>query len=140
MATMPETNSTGPAPLQGRALVVEDDRDIRELLAIALTSAGLEVQSTGSGQAAVGLVPGGHFDLITLDLSLPDLDGIAVCRAIRPMTNAYIVMCTARGAEADRVTGLDVGADDYLLKPFAISELRARIAAMLRRPRTLLDD
>lgn len=56
------------------------------------------------------------------------------------MTNAYIVMCTARGVEADRLTGLDVGADDYLLKPFAISELRARIAAMLRRPRTLLDD
>lgn len=133
MATMPETNSTGPAPLQGRALVVEDDRDIRELLAIALTSAGLEVQSTGSGQAAVGLVPGGHFDLITLDLSLPDLDGIAVCRAIRPMTNAYIVMCTARGAEADRVTGLDVGADDYLPKPFSLAELQARLRALHRR-------
>lgn len=140
MEPMPDTTSPRPAPLLGRALVVEDDPDIRGLLDIALTGAGLAVRSTGSGQEAVALVPHGHFDLITLDLSLPDLDGVAVCRAIRPMTNAYIVMCTARGAETDRLTGLDVGADDYLLKPFRISELRARVAAMLRRPRTLLDN
>lgn len=140
MGIMPDSSSTPPPSLLGRALVVEDDPDIRELLEIALTGAGLEVLSTGSGRSAVDLVPDGHFDLITLDLSLPDLDGVAVCRAIRPMTSAYIVICTARGAESDRVTGLDVGADDYLLKPFAITELRARVGAMLRRPRTLLDD
>lgn len=140
MEPMADPTSPRPAPLQGRALVVEDDPDIRGLLEIALAGAGLEVRTTGSGREAVDLVPHGHFDLITLDLSLPDLDGVAVCRAIRPMTSAYIVMCTARGAETDRLTGLDVGADDYLLKPFAISELRARVAAMLRRPRTLLDD
>ena len=75
-------------------------------------------------------------DVVTLDLNLPDLDGIEVCRRIREITDAYVVMLTARPDEIDRLMGLEIGADDYLTKPFSPRELRARIAAMLRRPRT----
>lgn len=117
------------------ALVVDDDEDIRDLLVHVLEKSGLDVRSAGTGAEAVELAR--HFDpdLVTLDLSLPDLDGTEVCRRIRGFSSAYIVMITARSDEIDRLVGLEVGADDYLSKPFSPREVRARAEALLRRPR-----
>ncbi len=118
-----------------RALVVDDDEDIRDLLVHVLEKSGLEVRSAGTGAAAVTVARDFDPDLVTLDLSLPDLDGTEVCREIRTFSSAYIVMITARADEIDRLVGLEVGADDYLAKPFSPREVRARAQALLRRPR-----
>jgi two-component system OmpR family response regulator len=120
-------------------LVIEDDQDIRELVRTVLTQAGFEVTVAGSGAegvlAAKTLLP----DVITLDLGLPDIDGFEVSRQIREFSDAYIVMLTARADELDTLIGLESGADDYLTKPFRPRELRARVAAMMRRPRSVPD-
>lgn len=120
-------------------LVIEDDQDIRELVRTVLTQAGFEVTVAGSGAegvlAAKTLMP----DVITLDLGLPDIDGFEVSRQIREFSDAYIVMLTARADELDTLIGLESGADDYLTKPFRPRELRARVAAMMRRPRSVPD-
>lgn len=120
-------------------LVIEDDQDIRELVRTVLTQAGFEVTVAGSGAegvlAAKTLMP----DVITLDLGLPDIDGFEVSRQIREFSDAYIVMLTARADELDTLIGLESGADDYLTKPFRPRELRARVAAMMRRPRAVPD-
>ena len=118
-----------------RALVVDDDEDIRDLLVHVLEKSGLEVRSAGTGAAAVRVARDFDPDLVTLDLSLPDLDGTEVCREIRTFSSAYIVMITGRADEIDRLVGLEVGADDYLAKPFSPREVRARAQALLRRPR-----
>ncbi len=118
-----------------RALVVDDDEDIRDLLVHVLEKSGLEVRSAGTGAAAVTVARDFDPDLVTLDLSLPDLDGTEVCREIRTFSSAYIVMITGRADEIDRHVGLEVGADDYLAKPFSPREVRARAQALLRRPR-----
>jgi DNA-binding response OmpR family regulator len=123
-----------------RALVIEDDGDIRELLVTALTQGGFAVESTGQGSAGVDMARRSLPDLVTLDLSLPDVDGIEVCREIRGFSDAYIVIITAKTEEVDRLIGLEVGADDYLTKPFSPRELRARVAAMFRRPRTRAEE
>lgn len=117
------------------ALVVEDAPDIRLLLCDTLRQAGFEPVGAGTGASALEQARQRPPDLVTLDLSLPDMDGIEVCRQLRGMTNAYIVMLTARAEETDRLIGLEVGADDYLGKPFSPRELRARVGAMFRRPR-----
>ncbi|CAN7318739.1 response regulator transcription factor [Terrabacter sp. LjRoot27] len=118
------------------AVVVEDDDDIRELITHSLTMQGFEVSAAASGQAGLELVVATDPDLVTLDLGLPDLDGIEVCRRVRDVSQAYVVMISARTDEIDRLMGLEIGADDYLTKPFSPRELQARVNAMFRRPRT----
>jgi two-component system OmpR family response regulator len=118
-----------------RAVVIEDDDDVRSLLTQLLRQSGFLVTEAASGADGVRAVREADPDLVTLDLNLPDLDGIEVCRRIREITEAYIVMLTARPDEIDRLVGLETGADDYLTKPFSPRELRARVAAMMRRPR-----
>lgn len=116
-------------------LVIEDDQDIRELVRTVLTQAGFEVTVAGSGTEGVAAARRLSPDVITLDLGLPDIDGFEVARQIREFSDAYIVMLTARAEELDTLIGLESGADDYLTKPFRPRELRARVAAMMRRPR-----
>ena len=117
------------------AVIIDDDADIRALIAELLRQSGFEVTEAASGTDGLAAVRDVEPDVVTLDLNLPDLDGIEVCRRIREITDAYVVMLTARPDEIDRLMGLEIGADDYLTKPFSPRELRARIAAMLRRPR-----
>jgi two-component system, OmpR family, response regulator len=118
-----------------RAVVVEDDRDIRELITHTLTDLGLEVTAADSGPGGVEAVRSVRPDLVTLDLGLPGIDGIEVCRQVREISDAYIIMVTARADEIDRLLGLETGADDFMAKPFSLRELQARVNAMFRRPR-----
>ncbi|GAB3812678.1 response regulator transcription factor [Tessaracoccus terricola] len=120
---------------RGAAVVVEDDADIRTLLAGLLTQSGFEVHQTSNGTDGVRAVMEHDPVIVTVDLGLPDIDGFEVARRIRRVTDAYILMLTARTEEIDTLMGLDAGADDYITKPFRPRELRARIEAMLRRPR-----
>ncbi len=116
----------------GRVLVVEDDPGIATQLVRGLTRAGYETGSVTTGKAALDWpVP----DVVLLDLGLPDIDGVEVCRRLRQTCDAAIIIVTARGEESDRVLALDEGADDYLIKPFGLEELLARIRAVLRRSR-----
>lgn len=124
-----------------RVLVVEDERNIRELACLHLGLEGYECVPVGDGREAMAMVAERPFDLIVLDLMLPHLDGVTMCRAIRrhgPNRDVRILMLTARDSEADRVVGLESGADDYLTKPFGMRELIARVAALMRRSRTPL--
>ena len=117
-------------------LVVEDSRDISELVRHYLERAGHAVHTIGSGSEAIGHVRATPPDLVILDLMLPGMDGLLVCQALRqyPGTAGVpILMLTARGEEADRVKGLELGADDYVTKPFSPKELVARVGALLRR-------
>ncbi|HET7746321.1 MAG TPA: response regulator, partial [Vicinamibacteria bacterium] len=119
-----------------RALVVEDDPDIVELVTLYLTREGWEVESLGDGRAALQRLRERPADLVILDLQLPGRDGLAVCAELRadPATRRVpVVMLTARGDEADRVVGLEMGADDYVVKPFSPKELVARVRALFRR-------
>lgn len=125
--------TASPAPR--RALVVDDQADQRELMSTTLTRAGLAVETAASGEEAVEMVHLGDPDLVTLDVSMPGIDGIETCRRIRDVSDAYVIMVTSRDAELDRLLGLEVGADDYLVKPCSPRELVARASALLRRPR-----
>jgi DNA-binding response OmpR family regulator len=119
-----------------RVLVVEDDKDIADLIAHYLQRAGHIVESLASGTAALARVRESAPDLLVLDLMLPGMDGLLVCQALRgdAATAAIpIIMLTARGEEAERIAGLELGADDYVTKPFSPRELSARVAALLRR-------
>ncbi len=113
-----------------RLLVIEDDRSIAEPLRTGLTREGFEVHLVGTGEEALAAPPA---DLVLLDLGLPDLDGRVVCRELRARSQVPIIVVTARGEEIDRVTLLELGADDYVVKPFGFRELVARIRAVLRR-------
>uniref|UniRef100_UPI001FE265D5 response regulator transcription factor n=1 Tax=Streptomyces milbemycinicus TaxID=476552 RepID=UPI001FE265D5 len=113
-----------------RALLIEDDETIAEPLAEGLARYGLTIHHVTTGAAGLA---GPYDDIVLLDLGLPDMDGIDVCRGIRQISDVPIIMLTARGEEADRVLGLELGADDYLAKPFSIRELIARIRAVTRR-------
>ena len=117
-----------------RILVVEDDRGVRESLAVVLEVQGYEVTGVETGEEGLAHVAdGGAVDLIVLDVNLPGIDGIETCRRLRASGHGGpVLMLTARHETADRVTGLDAGADDYLPKPFALDELLARIRALLR--------
>jgi DNA-binding response OmpR family regulator len=119
----------------GTALVIEDDADIRALIAAVLAGSGFDVHQSGTGRDVEVLLEKHQPDLITLDLGLPDVDGVEVCRRIREASDAYIIMLTARTEEGDRLIGLHVGADDYMSKPFSTRELQARVTALFRRPR-----
>ena len=116
-----------------KVLVVEDERDLNQLIARQLRSEGHDVVQTFDGQTALSTALGETFDLVILDWMLPRLDGLTVCRQIRERSVVPILMLTARGEEADVVLGLEVGADDYLTKPFRMRELMARVRALLRR-------
>ncbi|WP_426998424.1 response regulator transcription factor [Pseudarthrobacter sp. N5] len=120
-------------------LVIEDDHDIRELVRVVLTQAGFDVTVAATGAEGVLAAKELNPAVITLDLGLPDIDGFEVSRQIRQFSDAYIVMLTARAEELDTLIGLESGADDYLTKPFRPRELRARVAAMMRRPRSTSD-
>jgi DNA-binding response OmpR family regulator len=114
-------------------LVVEDEMKIARLVRDYLEHAGFEVVVAGDGESAVASARGRKPDLIVLDLGLPGRDGLEVTRELRRSSNVPIVMLTARGEEADRIVGLEVGADDYVVKPFSPKELVARVRAVLRR-------
>jgi len=115
-------------------LVAEDQTDIRELIAMNLRSAGYEVSTVGDGVAALASQNEVASDLLILDLMMPGLDGLEVCKALRARgRNMPILMLTAKSTELDRVLGLELGADDYLTKPFSLAELLARVKALLRR-------
>jgi DNA-binding response OmpR family regulator len=119
-----------------RILVVDDEPPIVELITGYLEREGWVVESAGDGITALEV--SGRFDpdVILLDVMLPGLDGIEVCRRLRTFSDAYVLMLTARGEEIDRIMGLTVGADDYLVKPFSPREVVARVKALLRRPRS----
>src|SRR5207247_5390027 len=126
---------SGPAPRR-RVLAVEDDPAIRELMRMHLALAGLHVEEVADGREALERARAEAFDLIVLDLMLPTLDGITVCRAIRTEganRATPILMVTARDTEADTVIGLESGADDYLAKPLGVREFIARVGAVMRR-------
>ena len=118
-----------------RILVVDDEPPIRSLLRGYLETEGFDVLESGDGHSAVAAVRERQPDVIVLDVMLPGLDGIEVCRQIRAFSDAYVLMLTARGEEIDRIVGLTMGADDYLVKPFSPRELVARVKTLLRRPR-----
>jgi two-component system, OmpR family, response regulator MprA len=117
-----------------RVLIVDDDRSLREALRRALLLGGYDTVSAASGQEALAEVVDSSPDAVVLDIGLPDLDGLEVCRRLRGAGNRIpVLMLTARDAIEDRIDGLDAGADDYLVKPFDVGELKARLRALLRR-------
>jgi DNA-binding response OmpR family regulator len=123
----------GRAP---RILVVDDEPPLVELVRGYLAREGFEILIARDGPSAVQLIRDQMPEVVVLDVGLPGFDGLEVCRQIRAFSDAYVLMLTARGEEIDRVVGLTVGADDYLVKPFSPRELVARVKALLRRSRT----
>lgn len=118
-----------------KLLLVEDDQTLRETLAYNLTREGYTVLQTDNGVTALDWAREHQPDLIVLDVMLPGLDGLTVCRTLRRESDAPIVLLTARSGEVDRIVGLDAGADDYIVKPFSLGEFLARLRAVLRRGR-----
>ena len=116
-----------------RILVVDDEPSVTDLLAYNLRKALYDVQVAAYGREALRLAGEFQPDLILLDLMIPEVDGLDVCRELRKTSNVPVIMITARGEEIDRVIGLELGADDYVTKPFSVRELMARIKAVLRR-------
>jgi len=114
-------------------LIVEDDAEIRAVLRIALARAGFDVEEAGDGAEGLAKARSGRFALIVLDIGLPEMDGLAVCQALRAAHATPILFLTARDDEVDRILGLEMGGDDYVTKPFSARELVARIRAILRR-------
>jgi DNA-binding response OmpR family regulator len=123
-----------------KILIVEDDPVLRETLEYRLVQAGYTVAATQDGESALDLAGHENPDLVLLDIMLPGIDGFEVCRVLRRSTTVPILMLTARTEEVDRVVGLEVGADDYVTKPFSMRELMARIKAQLRRVRIIRED
>jgi DNA-binding response OmpR family regulator len=118
-----------------RILLVDDEQSIQTLLSYPLRKDGYHVTSALDGGEALQRFEEGRFDLVILDLMLPRLDGVEVCRELRSRSQVPIIMLTAKGSETDKVAGLEVGADDYITKPFSMREFRSRVKAALRRSR-----
>jgi two-component system, OmpR family, phosphate regulon response regulator OmpR len=114
-------------------LLIEDDRRLAEMVAEYLGEAGFSVSVAGNGRTGLARLAAEPYDALVLDLMLPDMDGLEVCRQLRARSNIPVLMLTARGDAMDRVVGLEIGADDYLSKPFEPRELLARLRAILRR-------
>ncbi len=129
----PGTESARPS---GRVLVVDDEKPLAAMVATYLARAGYDTTVAHTGPDALAVARGHDPDVVVLDLGLPGLDGIEVCRRLRAFSGCYVLMLTARGDEEDKLAGLGAGADDYITKPFSVRELVARVAAVLRRPRT----
>ena len=125
---------------QDHVLVVDDDLDIRSLLRDYLEKNGYRVTAVGDGKAMWAAFDEVRPDILVLDVMLPGTDGLTLCRNVRARSGIPIIMLTARGEETDRIVGLEMGADDYLPKPFSPRELLARIKSVLRRARTLPDN
>jgi DNA-binding response OmpR family regulator len=118
-----------------RALVVDDEEPLADVVAGYLRREGFTVDVAYDGDRALALARGNPPDVVVLDLMLPGIDGVEICRRLRTFSDCYVVMLTARDEEVDKLVGLSVGADDYVTKPFSPRELVARVKAMLRRPR-----
>jgi DNA-binding response OmpR family regulator len=118
------------------ALVVDDEPSLVRVIEGYLSKDGFEVRTAGDGETAIALARESEPDLVVLDLGLPGMDGVEVCRQLRTFSRCYILMLTARADEVDVLIGLGVGADDYVTKPFSPRQLMARIGVLLRRPRT----
>lgn len=119
-----------------RALIVEDESSIREIVRLHLSLAGFETDEVADGHAALDRLRADRFDLVVLDVMLPGVDGVTLCRALRsggPNARTAVLMLTARDTEPEKVLGLESGADDYLTKPFGVREFMARVTAVLRR-------
>ncbi|MEJ5202257.1 MAG: response regulator transcription factor [Anaerolineales bacterium] len=123
-----------------KILIVEDEITLQETLAYNLKRQGYEVETAADGTTALQIARQSHPDLIVLDIMLPGMDGFEVCRLLRQEMSTPILMLTAKDDEIDRVVGLEVGADDYMTKPFSMRELIARIKAMLRRVRMIKEE
>ena len=121
---------SGSAP---RILLVDDEQSVQKLLAYPLRKEGYEVVSALDGREALERLRDGSFDLVVLDVMLPRLDGFEVCRQVRARSTVPIIMLTAKTEEIDKVLGLELGADDYITKPFSVREFRSRVKAVLRR-------
>jgi len=122
-----------------RILVIDDEPNLRHTVSYALKQEGYEVVSAGDGEEGLGLFASAAPDLVILDVMLPKVDGFEVCRRIRKTSRVPVLMLTARDTELDKVVGLEIGADDYLVKPFSMRELVARVRAMLRRSAPVSD-
>jgi DNA-binding response OmpR family regulator len=122
-----------------RILLVDDEHSIQTLLSYPLRKDGYNVTSAIDGQEALQRFGEARFDLVILDLMLPKVDGVEVCRQLRRRSQVPIIMLTAKGSETDKVAGLEVGADDYITKPFSMREFRSRVKAALRRSRMVGD-
>jgi len=120
-------------PERARILLVDDERSIQTLLSYPLQKDGYEVVSAFDGREALARFAEAPFDLVVLDLMLPGVDGLEVCRRLRNRSSVPIIMLTARSEEVDKVVGLEIGADDYITKPFSLREFRSRVKAVLRR-------
>ncbi|MFT8638051.1 MAG: response regulator transcription factor [Pseudoclavibacter sp.] len=133
------TNLSDPAPRPTSttlsAVVVEDERDLARVVGSYLSRVGFEVHLATDGTQGVKAIREFEPDMVILDLGLPGMDGVEVCRVVRTFTDCYVLMLTARAEEVDKLIGLSVGADDYMTKPFSPRELVARVQTMLRRPR-----
>ena len=130
---MPAANAEGSA----RILLVDDEQSVQTLLSYPLRKDGYEVVSAVDGRAALDRFAEQRFDLVVLDIMLPKLDGIEVCRRLRSRSQVPIIMLTAKDDEIDKVLGLEMGADDYITKPFSVREFRSRVRAALRRSEML---
>jgi DNA-binding response OmpR family regulator len=120
-----------------RILLVDDEQSIQTLLSYPLRKDGYHVTGAHDGSEALERFDEARFDLVILDLMLPKLDGVEVCRQLRSRSQVPIIMLTAKGSETDKVAGLEVGADDYITKPFSMREFRSRVKAALRRSRMI---
>jgi len=123
------------AEASARILLVDDEEAIQTLLAYPLRKEGYDVVAARDGRQALDLFAAGRFDLVVLDVMMPRLDGIEVCRRLRSRSQVPIIMLTARDDEVDKVLGLEIGADDYITKPFSVREFTSRVKAALRRTR-----
>ncbi|MFT5201118.1 MAG: DNA-binding response OmpR family regulator [Candidatus Aldehydirespiratoraceae bacterium] len=132
---LPTTDPAGAAIYQTKVLVVDDAPEFQLLIEATLTSAGFLVALAEDGKSGLDYARNSEPDVIVLDLGLPGIDGVEVCRRLRTFSDAYVIMLTARDCEVDRLAGLAVGADDYMTKPFSTRELVARVQALMRRPR-----
>ena len=131
---------TAASPAGGNVLVVDDEAQIRRLLSVSLSNHGFRVTVASSAAEAMDLLATLAFDLVLLDLGLPDMDGAQVCREVREWSQVPIIVVSVRDAETDKVAALDAGADDFVTKPFGLEELLARMRANLRRASSTPDD
>jgi two-component system response regulator MprA len=129
-----------PTAAGPHVLVIDDERSIVDVIRIGLRLQGFTVDGAGTGLTGLEMAQRVRPDLIVLDVMLPELDGLSVCRRLRTMSDVPIIMLTARDEVDDRILGLDSGADDYLIKPFSVGELAARLRALLRRRQPLGGD